>query len=104
MNDEKWLDVVEKIKDKFEIIEREKIDLEDGGVEESIVFESPLGKMKIVRTVRPRAIDQGRQVGRHGTTALEHEGDVSLDRMMYQMEIFKWDNYADDWTKASLEL
>ncbi len=104
MNDEKWLDVVAKIKDKFEIIEREKIDLDDGGVEESIIFDSPLGKMKIVRTVRPRAVDRGRQIGRHGTTVLEHEGDTSEDRMMYQMEIFKWDNYADDWTKANLEL
>jgi len=104
MNDEKWFDVVDKIKDKFEILEREKIDLDEGGIEESIVFNSPMGKMKIVRTSsRPRVLDRRQQAGRHGIDPTEQTKNNQELKLVHQVEIFKWDNYADDWTKANLE-
>lgn len=104
MNDDKWYDVVDKIKDRFEIIEREKMDLDDGGLEEAIVFDSPLGKMKVVRTSRPRGVHKGQSVGRHDFVEVTSTPVGEGANMMHQVEIFKWDNYADDWTKASLEL
>jgi len=104
MNDEKWFDVVDKIKERFEVIEREKTELDDGGFEETIVFDSPLGKMKIVRTsTHPRIMDRRQQAGRHGIDPYETNKGSESERLIHQVEIFKWDNYADDWTKASLE-
>jgi hypothetical protein len=104
MNDEKWLDVVEKIKERFEILDREKMDLDEGGTEEAIIFESPLGKMKIVRTIRPFYVDKRNLGGRHVEIESLDGSSIDTDKMKQQIDVFKWDDLADDWAKAQIEL
>jgi len=55
MTDEKWLDTVSILKDKFPVLEEGKENLpeEEGrGFREFVIFNGPFGKMKIERTIK----------------------------------------------------
>lgn len=59
MTNDIWGDTLEKIKSKFEILTEEKTDLEDGpGQVHRLIFESPVGKVKLERIQRPRVLDK----------------------------------------------
>ncbi|MFA5051695.1 MAG: hypothetical protein WC544_01370 [Patescibacteria group bacterium] len=59
MNDERWQDIIGKVKDGFEVIENATQDLDPGpGSVEFIIFQGPLGKMKLERTTKPLVLDK----------------------------------------------
>lgn len=59
MIEEKWQQLIGRIKDDFKVVKHEQKDgeYEDEKVEE-IVFQGPAGEMKLVRTVKPRVLGE----------------------------------------------
>ncbi len=59
MTQEKWQQLIGRIKDDFKVIKHEQ---KDGAYEgesfEEIVFQGPVGEMKLVRTVKPRVLGE----------------------------------------------
>lgn len=57
MTDEKWQEIKNMIKEKFEIKDEAREELENGGSVETVEFQGPLGLMKVERTVKPKVVD-----------------------------------------------
>lgn len=59
MQDEKWQDILGKVKDNFEVLDENKEDLDPGpGFVEYIVFSGPLGKIRLERTTKPVVLEK----------------------------------------------
>jgi len=60
MTREKWLDLKDKIKDKFGIEQEQKSTFEDipDSVVETLIFDSPLGKIKLEWISKPRTLGE----------------------------------------------
>jgi len=71
MTDEKWEQLTGQIKDSFTVLEDNKREEElEGETTEELVFENETGKMKLVRNVRPRVLEQKSMYSnRKGATA-----------------------------------
>ena len=97
---------MEKIKSTFEV-ETHSIEphaeFEKGKIE-TIIFTSPLGKMKIIRTTTPRVLDRKTVYSKRagGNMAVQYE--YSETEMVDTMRIFRWDENAEEWVKANMEM
>jgi hypothetical protein len=55
MTEEKWKETIGKIKDQFDVISHQTMEGEiEGESIEEIIFESPMGKMRLVHRIKPR--------------------------------------------------
>lgn len=57
MLEERWGEILDKVLSSFEVIEHTK-DKEDLVEIETVVFQSPVGKVKLVRILKPAVIDK----------------------------------------------
>jgi len=100
MNDEKWQDIIGRVKDDFEVIEHETKELEEGpGSVELIVFDGPIGKMKLTRTSRPLILDKkaigSRRIGSQTTV----EYVYSDTEKTHTFKAYKWEDDQGDWVE-----
>lgn len=103
---EKWLDLKSDIKDKFKI--EEEFSGPPGedipGVKETIIFTSPLGKIKLEWVEKPRTIGEkttfSQRVGSH--VRVEKKYDTT-DLVSY-MNAFKFDTISGDWLEIKTEI
>lgn len=96
---EKWKDILGNIKEKFDILENGSEHLEeDGGTDiEFVVFESPMGKIRLEFITRPVVLDKktnySNRIG--SETAVKYV--YSETEKSHQMIAYKWDDTEDDW-------
>jgi len=97
MNYEKWQDIMGNIKDNFEIEEQGKKEVDEIRKKEFVVFQSPLGKVKLELLIQPVILDKK-------TTYSQRVGaDVKVDYIYsdkeksYKMTAFKWNEASEDW-------
>jgi hypothetical protein len=98
MTREKWEEIKGNIKDDFEFLEEQKEELDPGpGDKEIILFNGPLGKMKLEFITRPVILDKraiaSRRIGSHRTV----EYIYSDTEKSYTMKAYKWDEAQNDW-------
>lgn len=110
MNNDKWLYLVDQIKDKFGIVSRETEDVtaveKDGtekkiGTIEKIIFENELGKMMITRKTTPLVV--GREERYHkkrGTAATSLI--YSPTESVYHIAVYKWNASKGIWEEITL--
>ena len=100
MNDDKWQDVVGRVQDDFEVLEHETLDLEQGpGSVEYIVFNGPLGKMKLERISRPLVIDKKGLGSRRIGSATDVVYTYSDTEKTHKFRAYKWDSQPNDWVE-----
>ena len=106
MNDEKWLDLKEEIKTKFEVLEDKTEDLivetEEGkkkiGTQDILICQSPLGKIKLVRINRPVILDK--KVHYHRRKEGSRVEYVYSDtEFTHRLEAYKWNEEEGVWEK-----
>ncbi|MDD5043200.1 MAG: hypothetical protein PHD51_00845 [Patescibacteria group bacterium] len=100
MQDEKWQNLVGRVKDEFEVLESKKEDLgeESGpGFVEFIVFNGPLGKIKLERFSRPIVLDKktvgSKRIG--GETAVKYI--YSDSEFSHKFRAYKWNEARGEW-------
>jgi hypothetical protein len=105
MTDEKWLDTISTIRDKFGIVEQSKEELaeEGGGTVERVIFNSPLGKIKLERTVRPLVVGKkttgSKRIG--STTRVDYV--FSDTEKIHKLNFYKWNDKLNDWEEMKIE-
>jgi hypothetical protein len=101
MTMEKWQKIVGQIMDNFEVIEHEKWhEEEEGGADiERIVFNGPLGKMKLEFIMRPAILDKKTTYSRRIGSETKVDYVYSPTEKTYKMIAFKWDDSQDDWVE-----
>ena len=82
MTHDKWLDLIDKIDDKFGISEEHRSRLEDvpESTVETLIFGSPLGKIKLEWISKPRTL------GEKTTYSRRIGSDVKVDKVYSQDE------------------
>lgn len=102
---EKWESIVGHIKDNFSVLEHEKFSsADDGGTEiEHIIFDGPLGRMKLEFIIRPIVLDKKTVFSRRVGSETKVEYVYSPDEKSYRLVPYKWDEDADDWREIDLK-
>lgn len=103
MNKERFDSIKMMVKEKFEVEEEDRVELEDSpGYIEYIIFNGPLGRMKLEGRTKPVVEDT--QV-----IASKRIGAESVEKKVYSNteEVFtfipyKWSDELNDWQKIDL--
>lgn len=105
MTREKWEEITAMVNAKFKVLKHEsrQEDREGGAEIEEIVFEGPLGTMKLEYILRPIVLDKkviySNRIG--SDTKVEHI--YSPDEKSASMKAFKWDDNQESWLEISAE-
>ena len=94
MNLERWENLVNDIKDKFEVEEHDKKHVDEmGGTDiEFVIFESPLGRIKLEHVVKPVILDKkvnySQRIGSESSVEYVYSEDEKTSRLI----AYKWEN------------
>lgn len=105
MTPEKWEQVKENIDRQFTIEDqgREDLFVETGdgpvksGEAEFVVFDGPLGKMKLQFGEKPKLEDKKYHYSHRAGTAAQVEYKFSETETVHTFAVFTWDDNADEW-------
>ena len=102
---EKWQQIKGQILDGFKDAEIENQDLEEPekGKKEIIIFNGPLGQMKIEFITKPVLLDKRTHGSRRIGSFTEVEYIYSDDEFTHSLKAYKWDDNKDDWTEIDLK-
>lgn len=101
MKDEKWGEILDRILTNFKVLSREKT--QEGVAEiETLIFEAPIGKVKLVRTVRPAVLDK-KVIGAHrrGKSSAQYKYVYSPDEKVSTLAAYREVN--GDWEKIDTD-
>lgn len=102
MTDEKWQDLIGRIKDTFTVEETFSDQLEnEPGLREGILFASPRGRMKLERVTRPVVLDTkaltAKRIGASSTIQKEYSETENTQTVALSL----WDGNA--WQQLDLD-
>jgi len=102
---EKWENLVDDIKDKFEVEKEDKEHLdEQGGTDiESIIFKSPLGRVKLEFITKPVVLDKKTFYSQRIGSETKVEYVYSEDEKSHKLMAYKWDENQNDWIEIDGE-
>ena len=101
MKDEKWGEILDRILTNFKVLSHDKE--QDGVAEiETLIFEAPVGKVKMVRTVRPAILDK-KVIGAHrrGKSSAQYEYIYSPDEMTSILDVYR--EVDGEWEKMDAD-
>jgi len=106
MNDDRWGDVIGKIEADFEVEKHEFEELAEvpNGKREIVIFVSPIGQIKMVRTTKPRLMDTKTQYSNRIGSDTAVENVYSEDEFVNVLDIYKWDDIEVDWVRAEFDI
>ena len=90
MTEEKWQEIIGKIKDRFEVLAEEESELENSpGSREAIVFNSPLGEVKLERIQKPKVKEEKTITSRRIGAAVRVEKIYEADATVSYLKAYK---------------
>ena len=100
MNDDKWGELLDRIKDRFGILEEGDEEILDmpSGRREFVVFEGPMGKMMLERTTKPRVMGEKSFGGSKYGTGSGVEKIYSPDETVKTMKAYRL--VGEDWEEV----
>jgi hypothetical protein len=101
MTPERWKDIFTNIKDNFKVEEEGNFRLdEEGGIEtEFIIFQGPLGRMKLEYSEKPAVIDKKVNFSKRIGSKSEVTYIYSDTEKSRRLKAYKWDEGRDDWVE-----
>lgn len=100
MTEEKWLNLLSMIEESFGVAERRKNPLseEDGpGEVETVEFKGPLGKMKLIRTIRPLILNKKTLYSKRGGSDTAVDYVYSDTETVTNLKAYRFDDSQNDW-------
>ena len=106
MTDEKWQELVARIKSSFTVESETSEPIEDvpNAKVEEIVFVSPQAKMKVIRKTMPRVIDKKTVYSKRAGSEMNVQYECAKDELVSRIEIYRWDNLNENWARAEVDL
>jgi hypothetical protein len=94
MNEDRWEEIKHLVKNKFELEKEEKVKEEEKEIER-LIFQGPLGRMKLEWITKPRVIDiKTSGSSRRGGVAQKIEKVYSQDEFVSFLKAFVYQNNA----------
>jgi hypothetical protein len=111
MTDEKWEELKEETKRKFKVEEEDREDLimevenelVKQGFVEFIIFDSPLGRIKLARESRPVVLDKKFIYSHRAGAAARTEYEFSDTELSHKLKVYKWSDDNDKWQEIDAE-
>jgi len=99
MTKDKWEDIVANIKDKFAVEDEGSEHLDDeGGVDiEYIVFQGPVGKMRLEFVTKPVILDKKTTYSKRIGSETKVDYVYSETEKSAKMTAYKWDEGDEEW-------
>jgi hypothetical protein len=99
MTKDRWLDIKGNIKDKFKIEDEGNEHVEDeGGVDiEYLIFQGPLGRMRMELVSRPVVLDKKTNYSKRIGSETEVKYIYSETERNEKLFVYKWEEDQDDW-------
>jgi hypothetical protein len=105
MTQEKWQEIKENVKKQFGIEEegREDLIVETGegavkqGEAEFVIFEGPMGRMKLELQKKPRLEEKKFHYSHQQGQSARVEYKFSEDETVLTFKAYKWDDREDEW-------
>jgi len=99
MTKEKWQNIIGNIKDNFKVEEDGKEHLEqEGGVDiEFIIFNSPLGRVRLELVCKPVILDKKTTYSKRIGAETKIDYVYSEDEKSSKMIAYKWSDDKDEW-------
>ncbi|OIO49536.1 MAG: hypothetical protein AUJ34_01065 [Parcubacteria group bacterium CG1_02_41_12] len=93
MMQEKWEQVIGRIKDEFDVQTHQTLDGErERETIEEIIFNGPIGVMRLTRTKRPRVLEEKTLYSNRAGSSMSVERVYSDDEFVDTVEVFKDEN------------
>jgi hypothetical protein len=111
MDDNRWEDLILELNRKFKVEEERFEDLimqtQDGPVKqgqaEVLIFETPMGKIKLVRESKPIVLDKKEHYSHQQGKTARIEYKFSDSEFSHKMKAYKWSDDEDDWVEMNAE-
>lgn len=100
MTEEKWLNLLSMIEENFGQIERRKEELSEEEVssqKETVEFKGPLGRMKLVRFVRPLLLERKTTYSRRAGSETKIDNVYSEEETVTSLKAYRFDEANDNW-------
>ena len=105
METDKWEGLKEELKRKFKILEETTEDIlgetSDGpvklGVAEVLIFESPIGKIKLTRESKPAVLGKKEYYSHQAGKSARTEYTYSDTEFSHKLKAYKWHDDEDEW-------
>lgn len=95
MNDEKWIDLIERIENKLEIEERGEEEGPGHAKIETVIFSGPMGRMMLERTSRPLVLERKTRYTKRAGTVAQDDYVYSETEKTHRVLLFRWT--GEDW-------
>ena len=91
MNDDKWGEILDRVEEKFDVVDSGKEILEDipNAFVEFIIFDSPMGRLRLERKTSPRVLDKKTLGAQKRTMGVGVEYIYSKDEFVKTFKAFK---------------
>jgi len=101
MNDQRWEEVLRRLEKQFGQLEFDETeDEETRAVVESVVWQSPQGKMKLTRTTRPLVVDKKLHYSSRTGGGSYVEYVYSDTETSSRVRLFRWSEAVSDWEEV----
>jgi hypothetical protein len=111
MDIDRWLQLKENLKGKFDIEEEGSedvmMDTLDGpvktGTVEFLVMETPMGRIKLACEKKPLVLDKKMHFSHRAGQAARTEYTFSESEFTYKMHAYKWNDIDETWDEIDAE-
>jgi len=105
MTEEKWEQIIGMVKDQFELEDEGENSIEDvpDGKVQFIIFQGPLGRMKLEYITKPVILDKKTIGSRRIGSDTKVEYIYSDDEMSHTFKAYKWDEASNEWEEMEAE-
>ncbi len=101
MNDQRWEEVLRRLDRQFGDLEFDEIeDEETRAITESVVWQSPQGRMKLIRVTRPLVVDKKLHFSNRASGGSHVEYVYSDTETTSRIRLFRWSDPASDWEEV----
>jgi hypothetical protein len=100
MTEERWEQIKEMANNNFEVLENKVTDLpadQGGGTKETLIFNGPLGKMKLEFIVKPLVLDKKTIYSKRSGQETKVDYVTSDTEKVRTFLAFKWDEASENW-------
>ena len=97
MTEERWEDIKHMVAEKFGQKDAEREELAQGGYSESLEFESPLGRVELEFTHKPRLLDTKTLYSNRIGSDVKVERVYSKDEFANTLKAYLFDQATGDW-------
>lgn len=100
MTEDKWIELLERIDRQFTMLDRTIEDVPSGpGEIETVVFQGPMGTMKVERTVRPVVLDKKQHFTNRAGAGASTEYTYSPTEKSDRVKVFRQDPRNEEWVE-----